>query len=66
MSVELPRDAEGREIPLDTTSIFGVNGKAYNIVRWEYITGFDEGARRRTSGMGLLSFFRLSNRRRCC
>ena len=29
---------------MDTTSIIGVNGKAYNIVRWEYITGFNEGS----------------------
>lgn len=31
MSVELPKDAEGREIPLDTVVLFGGNSNAYNI-----------------------------------
>lgn len=26
MSIELPKDAEGREIPLDTVVLFGGNG----------------------------------------
>ena len=56
MSVELPRDAEGREIPLDTTSVFGVSGKAYNIVRWEYITGFDEGSQTAHEWYGITEF----------
>lgn len=56
MSIELPKDAEGREIPLDTTSIFGVNGKAYNIVRWEYITGFDEGSQTAHEWYGITEF----------
>ena len=43
MSVELPRDAEGREIPLDTVVMFGGNGNAYNIVRWSYITELNTG-----------------------
>lgn len=41
MSVELPRDAEGREIPLDTVVLFGGNGNVYNIVRWIYTTDFE-------------------------
>lgn len=41
MSVELPRDAEGREIPLDTVELFGGNGNAYNITGWMYVTDFD-------------------------
>lgn len=41
MSVELPRDAEGREIPLDTVVLFGGNGNAYNITGWIYVTDFD-------------------------
>lgn len=41
MSVELPRDAEGREIPLDTVALFGGNGNVYNIVRWIYTTDFE-------------------------
>lgn len=44
MSVELPKDAEGREIPLDTVVLFGGNGNVYNIVRWEYLTDFETGA----------------------
>ena len=44
MNIELPRDAEGREIPLDTVALFGGNGNVYNIVRWEYLTDFETGA----------------------
>lgn len=41
MSVELPRDAEGREIPLDTVVLFNAKGDAFNIVRWIYTTDFE-------------------------
>lgn len=41
MSFELPRDAEGREIPLDTVALFGGNGNVYNIVCWIYTTDFE-------------------------
>lgn len=41
MSVELPRDAEGREIPLDTVVLFDSCGKPVNIVRWAYTTDFN-------------------------
>lgn len=43
MSVELPKDAEGREIPLDTVVLFRSDGHAYNIVRWSFITDFETG-----------------------
>lgn len=33
MTIELPKDVEGREIPLDTTKLFGASGDAYNITR---------------------------------
>lgn len=41
MSVELPKDAEGREIPLDTVVLFNARGDAFNIVRWIYATDFE-------------------------
>lgn len=41
MSFELPRDAEGREIPLDTVVLFNRHGETYNIVRWTFTTDFD-------------------------
>lgn len=41
MSVELPKDAEGREIPLDTVVLFSHSGEAHNIVRWIYTTDFE-------------------------
>lgn len=41
MSVELPKDAEGCEIPLDTVALFNRDGKAYSIVRWTFTTDFD-------------------------
>lgn len=41
MTIELPKDAEGREIPLDTVVLFNRHGEAYNIVRWTFTTDFD-------------------------
>lgn len=41
MSVELPKDTEGREIHLDTVMLFDGNGNAYNITGWMYVTDFD-------------------------
>lgn len=41
MNIELPKDAEGREIPLDTVVLFGGNDNAYNITGWIYVTDFD-------------------------
>ena len=43
MNIALPKDAEGREIPLDTVVMFGGNGNAYSIVRWSYITELNAG-----------------------
>lgn len=31
MSIELPKDAEGREIPLDTVALFNRVGNVYSI-----------------------------------
>lgn len=42
MSIELPKDAEGREIPLDTVVLFGGNNNAYNITGWIYVTDLPE------------------------
>lgn len=54
MSVELPKDAEGREIPLDTTAMYGADGKVVNISRWIYCTalGFLDDFRRGWYAMG--------------
>lgn len=41
MSVELPKDAEGREIPLDTKVLYGCGGTARNIVYWVFTTDSD-------------------------
>lgn len=41
MSVELPKDAEGREIPLDTKVMYGYGGTARNIVYWVFTTDSD-------------------------
>lgn len=41
MTIEMPRDAEGREIPLDTVVLFSRSGEAHNIVRWIYTTYFE-------------------------
>lgn len=36
MSVELPKDAEGREIPLDTEVMYDANGKEVHITSFTY------------------------------
>lgn len=41
MNIELPKDAEGREIPLDTVALFNRVGNVYSIVRWTFTTDFD-------------------------
>lgn len=41
MNIELPKDAEGREIPLDTVVLFNRDGNVYSIVRWTFTTDFD-------------------------
>lgn len=41
MSIELPKDADGREIPLDTVALFNRDGNVYSIVRWTFTTDFD-------------------------
>ena len=37
MSVELPTDAEGREIPLDTSELFIADGTKVQVLRFEYM-----------------------------
>lgn len=37
MTVELPKDAEGREIPLDVDALYDKNGERLTIYAWEYI-----------------------------
>ena len=34
--IQLPKDADGREIPLDTKVLYGSGGTARNIVYWVY------------------------------
>lgn len=41
MSIELPKDAEGREIPLETKVLYGSGGTARNIVYWVYTVDSD-------------------------
>lgn len=36
MSVELPKDAEGREIPLDTKVLYDDNGEQIDVSRYQY------------------------------
>lgn len=39
--IELPKDAEGREIPLDTKVLYGDGGTARNIAYWVYTVDSD-------------------------
>ena len=41
MSVELPKDAEGREIPLDTVALYDDGGNVHSVRRFIYTTDFD-------------------------
>lgn len=41
MSIELPKDADGREIPLDTVALYDDSGKVYSIRRFIYTNDFD-------------------------
>lgn len=36
MSIELPKDAEGREIPLDTKTLYNKNGKCFKVNHFTY------------------------------
>lgn len=39
--IQLPKDVEGREIPLDTKVLYGSGGTARNIVYWVYTVDSD-------------------------
>lgn len=41
MSVELPKDAEGREIPLDTVALYDDDGNVHSIRRFIYTNDLD-------------------------
>lgn len=43
MSVELPKDANGCEIPLDTVALYDDDGNVYSVRRFIYTTDFDLG-----------------------
>ena len=36
MSIELPKDTEGREIPLDTKVLYNEDGKSFDVNRFTY------------------------------
>lgn len=36
MNIELPKDADGREIPLDTETLYDKNGKEIEVSRYQY------------------------------
>lgn len=41
MTIELPKDADGREIPLDTVALYDDSGNVHNIRRFMYTNDFD-------------------------
>lgn len=43
MNIELPKDAEGREIPLDTVAVYDDSGNVYSVRRFIYTNDFDLG-----------------------
>ena len=36
MTIELPKDAEGRDIPLDTEVLYNEDGKCFDVNRFTY------------------------------
>lgn len=40
-NIELPKDADGREIPLDTVALYDDDGNVYSICRFIYTNDFD-------------------------
>lgn len=40
-NIELPKDAKGREIPLDTVALYDDRGNVYSIRRFIYTNDFD-------------------------
>ena len=40
-NIELPKDAEGREIPLDVDALYDKNGNRVEVFRWNYVRGRD-------------------------
>lgn len=40
-NIELPKDADGREIPLDTVALYDDSGNVYSIRRFIYTNDFD-------------------------
>ena len=41
MAIELPKDAEGREIPLDTVALYDDDGNVHSVRRFIYTTDSD-------------------------
>lgn len=39
MNIELPKDAEGREIPLDVGALYDKNSNRVEVFRWNYVRG---------------------------
>ena len=42
-NIELPKDADGREIPLDTVALYDDDGNVHSVRRFIYTTDFDLG-----------------------
>lgn len=38
-NIELPKDAEGRESPLDVDALYDKNGERVEVFRWNYVRG---------------------------
>lgn len=38
-NIELPKDAKGREIPLDVDALYDKNGNRVEVFRWNYVRG---------------------------
>lgn len=61
MTVELPKDAEGREIPLDTVALYDDDGNVYSVRRFIYTTDSDLNEKWINSWIAVVDDYKFAN-----
>lgn len=61
MTVELPKDAEGREIPLDTVALYDDDGNVYSARRFIYTTDSDLNDKWINSWIAVVDDYKFAN-----
>ena len=60
MAIKLPKDAEGREIPLDTVALYDDDGNVHSVRRFIYTTDFDLGDKRINSWIAVVDDYKTA------